>query len=201
MDRKTFWNEAARWGLILGALLSLSFILEDRITHSGNLGTYVWFLLEWPAAVALHIWLLFRFVRQCRASYPAEVGFTFGQGYGAVMGVSLLAGVIVGVVQTVYLHLIIGYANYLQSTVDSLIGMLSDGTGRIPKGFEAYITQLIKQIQETPEPSVLSTFMGALFSTLFVAAIFGLIVAGCSSRRPRPFGDGRGEFHQEDATE
>jgi len=109
MERKTFWNEAAKWGVIVGLLLSVSFVVENLITVSGKMWLYYLMMLEWIGVVVLHFWLLLRFAQNRSRLYGAAVGFTFGQGYGAVMTVSAFAGVIVGVVQEVYLHLIVGY--------------------------------------------------------------------------------------------
>ena len=59
-----------------------------------------------------------------RNSIPADEGFSFGQGYGSsCWRCRAFAGVIVGVVQAVYLHLIMGYANYtVHDWFDALTG-------------------------------------------------------------------------------
>lgn len=198
MDRKTFWNEAARWGLVLGLLLSFSFIAEDRLMHSGSLKMYAWLLAEWLAVVVLHFWLLFRFVGKCASYASAEEGFSFGRGYGAVMAVSLMAGIIVGVVQTVYLHRVIGYSEYINQSLESMHRMLADGMGHMPNLLEGMVTDMMRTLQNTPVPSVLESVFGGIFSTLTVAAFMGLIVAGASTRAPQPFG-GNGSAPADDA--
>ena len=187
MENKTFWNEAARWGLGIGALLALSFILEEQMTSSGRLGLYTLMVFEWLAAAALHFWLLLRFTRSRAARYGVEEGFTFGQGYGCVLGVSLPAGVILGVVQTVYLHLIIGYANYIERSIASMSAMIARSGSSIPRGFESLFSQTFEQLRSAPTPSVLESVLGGVTSTLFFGVFFGLIVAAITARPPRPF--------------
>lgn len=187
MERKTFWNEAARWGVIVGVLLSASFVAENSMTTSGRLGFYYLMMLEWVAVVVLHFWLLLRFVRNRSASYGADEGFTFGQGYGCVMAVSAFAGVIVGVVQAVYLHLIVGYSNYVERTIEAMTNLISKSGSQMPASVEGMLAQSFEQLRTAPVPSVLQSVWGGLFSTLLFGAVFGLIIAAVTTRAPRPF--------------
>lgn len=187
MERKTFWNEAARWGVIVGVLLSVSFVAENLMTTSGRLGLYYLMMLEWVAVVVLHFWLLLRFVRNQSASYGADEGFTFGQGYGCVMAVSAFAGVIVGVVQAVYLHLIVGYSNYVERTIEAMTNLISKSGFQMPASVEGMLAQSFEQLRTAPVPSVLQSVWGGLFSTLLFGAVFGLIIAAIATRAPRPF--------------
>ena len=187
MERKTFWNEAAKWGALVGGLLSLSFLLENQMMTSGRLGLYSLMLLEWIVVVVLHFWLLLRFVRKRAALYGADEGFTFGQGYGSVMAVSCFAGVIVGVVQAVYLHLIIGYSNYIERTIASMTELLSNSGSQMPASLEGIVAQSFEQLRTAPVPSVLESVWSGMFSALLFGAFFGLIIAAIASRAPRPF--------------
>lgn len=187
MERKTFWNEAARWGVIVGVLLSASFVAENLMTTSGRLGIYYLMILEWVAVVVLHFWLLLRFVRNQSTSYGADEGFTFGQGYGCVMAVSAFAGVIVGVVQAVYLHLIVGYSNYVERTIEAMTNLISKSGSQMPASVEGMLAQSFEQLRTAPAPSVLQSVWGGLFSTLLFGAVFGLIIAAVTTRAPRPF--------------
>lgn len=187
MERKIFWNEAAKCGAVLGALLAVSFVLENLMTISGRMGLYYLMMLEWVAVVGLHFWLLLRFARKCSAAYSAEEGFTFGQGYGCVLSVSAFAGVIVGVVQAVYLHLIVGYANYVDRMIEAMTKLIANSGSQMPASMEGMLAQSFKQLQSAPVPSVLQTVWGGFFSTVLFGIVFGLIVAAITSRAPRPF--------------
>lgn len=187
MEGKTFWNEAAKWGVIVGVLLSVSFVLENLMTVSGRMGLYYLMMLEWIGVVVLHFWLLLRFVQSRSSLYGAADGFTFGQGYGCVMVVSAFAGVIVGVVQAVYLHLIIGYQNYIDRTIEAMTGLISKSGSQMPASFEGMLEQSFQQLRTAPVPSVLESVWSGLFSSLLFGAVFGLIIAAIAARTPRPF--------------
>ena len=58
--------------------------------------------------------------------YTAEEGFSFGQGYAYILSVSTVAGLIVGIVQYLYLHFFIGYANYTERTTAALLPYVRD---------------------------------------------------------------------------
>ncbi len=187
MERKTFWNEAAKWGVIVGLLLSVSFVVENLITVSGKMWLYYLMMLEWIGVVVLHFWLLLRFAQNRSRLYGAAVGFTFGQGYGAVMTVSAFAGVIVGVVQAVYLHLIVGYSNHIERIIAAVTELVSKSGSQMPASMEGLLSQSFQQLRTAPVPSVLQTVWGGLFSASFFGAVFGLIIAAITTRAPRPF--------------
>ncbi len=187
MERKTFWNEAAKWGVIVGLLLSVSFVVENLITVSGKMWLYYLMMLEWIGVVVLHFWLLLRFAQNRSRLYGAAVDFTFGQGYGAVMTVSAFAGVIVGVVQAVYLHLIVGYSNHIERIIAAVTELVSKSGSQMPASMEGLLSQSFQQLRTAPVPSVLQTVWGGLFSALFFGAVFGLIIAAITTRAPRPF--------------
>lgn len=186
MEKNNFWNDAARYGALLGAVLSVSFILENWMTLSGRMTMYALMTVEWIAVVVLHYYLLHRFTRCRSLLYTAEEGFTFGQGYGYLMVVSAFAGIIVGVVQYVYLHLVLGYSNYTERMVEAVTDMLSMG-GNVSASYEGMIVPMLEQIQSAPVPSVIATVWGGMFTSLLFGAVFGLIIAGVLARAPRPF--------------
>lgn len=186
MEKNNFWNDAAKCGAVLGAVLSVSFILENLMTVSGKMSLYVLLTVEWIAVMVLHYYLLHRFTRQRSGLYSKEEGFTFGQGYGYLLIVSGFAGIIVGLVQCIYLHLIIGYSNYTAKLTAALTDMISR-SGEVPASMESVIAQSLDQIQTAPVPSVLSTVWSGIFTSLFFGALFGLIIAGVLSRSPKPF--------------
>lgn len=192
MEKNSFWNNAARQGAILGAVLAVSSVLENMMMLSGRLTLYALLTVETIAVIVLHYYLLHRYTRQRAALYTAEEGFTFGQGYGYLLAVSGFAGVIVGIVQYLYLHLIVGYANYVDHVVASVTETLA-ASGGMSASMEPLLNQMIAQMQSAPEPTVLATVWSGIFSSLLFGAFFGLIIAGVQARAPRPFDDGQNE--------
>lgn len=192
MEKNSFWNNAARQGAILGAVLAVSSVLENMMMLSGRLTLYALLTVETIAVIVLHYYLLHRYTRQRAALYTAEEGFTFGQGYGYLLAVSGFAGVIVGIVQYIYLHLIVGYANYVDHVVASVTETLA-ASGGMSASMEPLMSQTLAQLQSAPEPTVLATVWSGIFSSLLFGAFFGLIIAGVQARAPRPFDDGQNE--------
>lgn len=192
MEKNSFWNNAARQGAILGAVLAASSVLENMMMLSGRLALYALLTVEAIAVIVLHYYLLHRYTRQRAALYTTEEGFTFGQGYGYLLAVSGFAGVIVGIVQYLYLHVIVGYGNYVDRVVETMTEMLA-ASGGMTAAMEPLMNQTLVQLQSAPEPTVLSTVWSGIFSSLLFGAFFGLIIAGVQARAPRPFDDGQNE--------
>ena len=170
MEKTNFWKDVAKYGAIIGALLAVSFMLETRLQISASFGLYA---IEWIAVVVLHY-------------YTAEEGFSFGQGYAYILSVSTVAGLIVGIVQYLYLHFFIGYANYTERTTAALSDFIGRNGG-VPANMESMLSQMFDQIQNTPEPSFLRTLWAVTFVSILFGAVFGLIIAGVLSRAPKPF--------------
>ena len=118
--------------------------------------------------------------------YTAEEGFSFGQGYAYILSVSTVAGLIVDIVQYLYLHFFIGYANYTERTTAALSDFIGRNGG-VPANMESMLSQMFDQIQNTPEPSFLRTLWAVTFVSILFGAVFGLIIAGVLSRAPKPF--------------
>lgn len=185
MEPKNYWKETARCGALVGLLLAVSFLLETRMMLAGSFGVYV---LEWIVAVGLHYYLLQRFTRSYSLGFDAEEGFSFGRGYGFVLSVSAVAGVVLGVVQYLYLNLFLGYANYTERVAAVFTDMLARDGG-VPASMQAFVAQAIGMIETAPAPSFLGTIWSGVFSSLLFGLFFGLIVAGIVARAPRPFGE------------
>lgn len=192
MEKQNFWNDAAKYGAIIGCILAVSLVLETMMTLSGSIKLYLLMTLEWICVVVLHYYLLHRFTQNRSKLYSAEEGFTFGQGYGYILTMSAFGGVIVGGIQYIYLHLVMGYSNYTSRLVEALTDMMSMGGG-VPASMESMMAQSLEQIQNAPEPSVLATVWGGIWMSVLFGAIFGLIIAGVLSRTPRPFDTQTGE--------
>lgn len=183
--KNSFWSDAARCGAYVGLLLAASSVVENSLMLSGKMGLYALLIVEWLAVVALHFYLLLRFTRRRSALYTVDEGFTFGQGYGYAVSLSLLAGVILGAVNYIFVHLVLGYERYVEKIAEVVSQFAAMGGSKSA----APMMTVIEQLQNTPEPSLLATIWSGVWSSLLFGAIFGLIVAGVSARAPKPFGD------------
>lgn len=186
MEKNNFWNEAAKCGAVIGLILAVSSVLENCVFLTEGMGYVYLMVLEFFAVAAVHYYLLHRYTRRRSQLYTADEGFTFGQGYGFLLAVSGFAGIIVGVVQAVYLHLIVGYANYIDHYASWMTGLFAR-MGTASSSMEGILSQAINELQNSPAPSILKTLWGGVWSSLVFGAIFGLIIAGVISRAPKPF--------------
>ena len=187
MNRALLWNDLAKKGLLLGLLLALSLVIENRLMTStmGLLPLYGIYLIEWLVVVVAHYLMLHYYTKSYGSLFGPEEGFSFGRAYNYVLLLSLFAGVVVALVQVVYLHYIVGYENYIEQLVAALQRQLSGQ--EFPASVSVSLQQSFSQMKSQPEPSVLTTAFGAIFNTLFFGIVYGLIVAGVLSRRPRLF--------------
>ena len=181
-----FWNEALRKGVVLGGLLGLSAVIENMIQLSGNASLYMLLVVEFIAVAVLHYYLLHRAARQRGALCTAEEGYPFSHAYGYVMAISAVAGAIVGMLQAVVLHLVVGYDRYIERTIATVTDQINS-SGGLPASMEGMFAQMLGQLQAAEAPSFLATWWGGLWQGLLFGVLFGLIIAGMASRSPRPF--------------
>lgn len=194
MYNARFWNETAKQGAVLGALLALSALFELWVSISGKHALMLPMTVEWIAVVVLHYYLLHRYTKQYSLGFSAEEGFTFWQGYGYQMILSAFAGVIVGVVQAVMMHGVIGYSNYIERVLASTQQIIASSGAPMSNATQSLLAQAFEQVEQAQVPSVLSTAWGGVVNTLLFSALFGLIIAGVAMRAPKLFG---GEQNQE----
>lgn len=186
MEKTNFWSDALKCGLGLGAVLGLSAVVEPMLSLSGKPGLYVLLAVEWIAVVVLHYYILHRYTAARARLYSVEEGFTFGQGYGYLLAVSAVAGVLVSIVQYLFIYVVIGYANYTDKIVAGVTAMMARNGG-ISGQMEALYAQSLQQLQNAPEPSIFAALRGPVVMSLLFGAVFGLIIAGVLSRAPKPF--------------
>lgn len=185
MEQKQFRSVAATQGGVIGLVLAASMCFETYATLSGRIGLMGLMLVEWLAVAIVHYVLLNRYTKQYAAQFPAEEGFPFHRGYGYVLLLSLLAGVIVGLAQAVYLHGVMGYGAYLEQYAAALQGLAEQSPAS--SSIEPMLKQLFAQLEAAPVPSVLQTAWSGVTSSILYGGFFGLIIAAVQSRRPELF--------------
>lgn len=186
METKFSWNQVARQGAVLGIILAASSIFEWEAALSGKLGWMGLIFLEWIAVVVLHYYLLNRYTKQYGAAFSAEEGFSFGKAYGYLLNVSLFAGVVVGAVQALYLHAIVGYSNYMARYVEMMKGLIAQMSSG-GQQMAAILRQTMEQMQQAEAPSIISTAFSGIWSVVLFGLLFGLIIAGVLARSPKMF--------------
>ena len=186
METKFSWNQVARQGAVLGIILAASSLFEWESALSGKLGLMGLMCLEWIAVVVLHYYLLNRYTKQYGAAFSAEEGFPFWRAYGYLLNVSLFAGVVVGAVQALYMHAIVGYANYIARYVEMMKGLMAQMSSG-GQQTAAILRQTMEQMQQAEAPSIISTAFSGMWSVVFFGVVFGLIIAAVLARSPKMF--------------
>ena len=110
----------------------------------------------------------------------------FSRGLGFILALILSSALIKGVVEYLYRSVFIGYSEYIDRYTSALIRFAEDG--KLPASMEGVFAEMLKTIQEAPEPSILATLWASIWGNLIVGLVLGLILAGILARAPRPFG-------------
>ena len=181
MNKANFWNDVAACGLVIGALLGGSFVVEQLLSVSGNIGWMLFTIVVSIGVAILHYYLLHRYTQQRAALYASNEPFTFSQAYNFVLIISAFAGVIEGLTRFVFVHFIYGYSNLTERLIAILeqqlssLGALSQlgGNNSIERMFE----QKIELLRQMEEPTLWNHLLSSISLDLFFGALFGLIIA------------------------
>ncbi len=178
--RLAFWNDACKYGALLGAVMAGAYMVEQWLLLSGRLSGMAW---AWLLAGVAYVVLLHRFTSRRAALYSQEEGFPFGVGVLYAAAVAACGGVVKGVIAYFFIHLQ-GYHNYLDKYTDVLASTMKD----MPASMSGSFAELLSEMGTTPEPSIVATVFSSFMSNLTLGALLGLVIAARLARQPRPFG-------------
>ena len=187
MNNKTFFSDAMMAGAIVGVVMALSRIFEryELFFSSSDLMSVVTpYAIEWVLMVGIFVWLLFFFTRRRAKAADAEVGFSYGQALSFVLVVSMLAGIIVGLADTIFINAM-GYDVY----VDGMVSRIAEMRNLY---IEAGLTQAdVKSFDEmaaaarmTEQPSIFMNIFVDLYNYILFGGLPGLIIAAIVRRQP-----------------
>ena len=187
MNNKTFFSDAMMAGAIVGVVMALSRIFERYelfFSTSELLSVVTPYAIEWVLMVGIFVWLLFFFTRRRAKAADAEVGFSYGQALSFVLVVSMLAGIIVGLADTIFINAM-GYDLYVDGMV-TRIGQMRN------LYIEAGLTQAdVKSFDEmaaaarmAEQPSIFMNIFVDLYNYILFGGLPGLIIAAIVRRQP-----------------
>ncbi len=185
MDKKTFWNEVSKQGLLLGIVMGASKILEQSMVITGSWGYGAWILLEWLLFATLFFAILYRATKRRAATMDSALGFSFAQGVNYMMLISVFSAVVVACLYYVYINSIVGYDNYIEALISVVVGLF-DGR-QIDAATSEMAELLIEQLRTQPQPSIFSTLFSTIFQYAFAGLFAGLCLAGFTKRNPEIF--------------
>lgn len=182
---KTLLNSAAKWALVLGALMSASRIYETSVMVSGDLMKFAFLTVEWFVAAALYIFIIYKANKVEARKAPAEVGYTLRQSFNYSVLISALAGIIVAISSHIYVvNELGGYASYAVQSAESLLSVIRE-VDASPELVEFY-EESAKTIRESGEnpPSIFGSVISMVANYIIVGFITALITGFFTRRRP-----------------
>ena len=192
MSKSMYWNDILTKGAILGCAMLVSHVFEQAAIVYGKSISWVTVMgLETIIAAVVFIWLLYRFTKQFSLSVMASQGdvkiFTYGNGFGYAVMVSLLAGVIVGVGAYIFHNLIVGHQTFVQGMIETLKSIVD--TSELPSTALKAYNQSIAQTAAQPAPTILSTLISSMWSYMFWGTISALFIAAKTKHQSNLFND------------
>lgn len=189
MSNNPFWNDALKYGAILGALMSLSTIFESYLIYYSDVPLVkasMIYLVEWFAAIVVYVWLLVRFTKRYSNNFAPEEGFNFSQGFGFIVMLSLLVAVIVGMMTTLF-YSIAGYDLFIDgylARIDEMMSYMGENN-LLTQPLNEDIEVWCDTIRYSTQPSMLSSILAAIDNYVFSGMVVGVIIALSVRRKPQ----------------
>lgn len=192
MSKSMYWNDILTKGAILGCVMLVSHIFEQAAVIYGKSMSWLTVMgLETIIAAVVFVWLLYRFTKQFSLSVMASQGdvkiFTYGNGLGYAVMVSLLAGVIVGLGAYIFHNLIVGHQTFVQGMLATLKDVV-ESSQISSTGLKAY-NQSIAQYAAQPAPTIFSTLLSSVWNYMFWGTISALFIAAKTKHQSNLFND------------
>lgn len=189
MSNNCFWNETLKLGAILGALMSISTMLESYVIYYSAIPLVrasMIYLAEWLVVVIAYVWLMYRFTKSYSNRYFDEgAGFSFSQGFGFVITLSLFVAIMVGVTTTLF-YSVMGFDGFIDgyiARIDELVAYM--GANNIAMNSVAEDVELLRDnIRALQQPSMLSNILAAINNYVLSGLIIGLTIAAILRRKP-----------------
>lgn len=171
MEKKNLWNDAAKYGAIMG-LLSIVF---------GVIANFVqgfWLSL---LALALFVTLLFLFTRRRVRIYgDGPAGYGYGQCLKYIFLMMLFAGILDGAYQIVAVNWL--FAAHYDEMLNTTLATLASSGFYTEEQLDLVIG-MTRNLMHSPLYLVFSSVLGAVIKGVF----FGLIVSAYVKREPNVF--------------
>lgn len=191
MDRSLF-SDVLRDGALLGITMALLKCFENyfMLISDISLVTLVLvFMAKMIGAVVLFVWLMHRFVKRRSLSVDPREGFTYGQGLIYCFVISVLAGVVVGLANALFV-MGMGYENFVEATISRLeqtfeFVALQDTTGVTSNSYEQMIDATIEALESQRRPTVFDNIIASMNNYIVWGTLLGLILARNVRREPQ----------------
>ena len=186
MNNFNYWQDVMRAGAIVGVVMALSSVLEQYLLFFSELSLVratAIYVVEWLIMVAIYAFMLFFFARQRVAQCDPQYGMSFSQVLSYVILVSMFAGVMVGVANTLYIDAE-GYALYVDGMLLRLDQMVDMLPAKIAADEYALFEESADIIRSAEQPTIFNNIFASLNRYIIGGAFVGVIIAAIVRRDP-----------------
>lgn len=197
MSLKNFWMDVLRSAAILGVVMAISHVFEQYMLLFSSVDVLTASLIicfEYIAVIVVFVWLTFRFTRNVARNWIdqvtlpdgniVEVQFTYGRALSYILMVSMLAGVIVGITNTIFID-IMGYDMFVMGNlhrIDEVNALLesmaaSEGSQVLIADYNKLFDDYRELILTAERPSMFSNIISHMSNYMFSGGIVGLAIA------------------------
>ncbi|MFI3304417.1 MAG: DUF4199 domain-containing protein [Rikenellaceae bacterium] len=180
---KEFVNSAAKWGLIIGVLMSISRVVESKIMVSGGLSEFVFLTFEWVGAMVVFVLLMYRANKQ--RSVTKSDGYSFRDTLNYTVLISIFASFIVAVSSHIYIvNYVGGYDVFAESSMNSIMSILAQ-TDTDMQGSAALLEQsanAAKEMAQAP-PTIFSYVLSSAANYIVAGFVTTLMIFAFVRRR------------------
>lgn len=191
MKISVFLDDVLTKGALLGGVMLLSSIAENAMFCYGGSGWLTAMTIEFFVAAALYVYLAYRYTKGYAELVLAERKnmpyFTYGNGLSYIVTISMLAGVIVACGSYIFRYYIVGYEEFTASYMKFIQDVFSQT--EMPAASVEAFEQILHEIENKPQPSLISTILSSVWSYLISGTVVGCCVAGFTKRAPKIFED------------
>ncbi len=192
MFNKELLNDVAKWGLLLGVLMTISRILEYNMILSGDVVQVSLLIVEWPLAAAINFYILFRANKHRRSQLPLSVGYPMRLAINYSIMISIFAAVLVGIASHLYvLTEVGGYAQLMERTISSMRTIL-DGNDAISESVMDSYNEMLANAEATVNSddggqsrNLFSAILSMVSNYIIAGFVNGLIVGFFLKRKPQ----------------
>ena len=203
MNIKEFWMDVLRAAAIIGVAMSLSHILEQYVLLYSDMSLYnasLVLMLEGLISAAAFVFLLFYFTRRIARAWNdrvevgdgivVEVPFTYGRAVSYGLIISMLVGLLVGVVSTLFVDFMGGYDLYRAEQLayfEEIKDLMNAYNAMVGEDIIPLDTMdaTIEQLESMERPSMFMTILSHMSSYMLYGGIASLVVAAIARRKPK----------------
>ncbi len=178
MEVKGMWNSAAKWGFILGVVMSCSRIFEQSVMLSGEVSKFALLAIEWIFAAILMGAIITKAIKERAAALGSGVVMRLNQGVNFAILVSIFASIISAGAYYVYVTSQVGgFEVYAHQLVESLTKVISEV--EISSDMRSIYLDYFRQIEgsEFSQITMFNIVINTMSNYIIVGAVYGLVIS------------------------